>query len=49
MVKRLPAIALGLLLIGLLLSPAQTGEFVKSSVTAGWNAVATAASSFSQK
>jgi hypothetical protein len=49
MVKRLPAIALALLLIGLLLAPAKTGEFVKSSVTAGWDAVATAAASFSDR
>jgi hypothetical protein len=31
------------------LAPKTTGEFVKSSVTAGWDAVATAASAFSNR
>lgn len=47
MVKRLPAIALALLLVGLLLTPVQTGRFVKSSVRSGWHAVSAAVAAMS--
>jgi predicted small secreted protein len=46
-VKRLPALALALLLVGLLLTPVQTGRFVKSSVQSGWHAVSDAVSAMS--
>jgi len=49
MVKRLPAVALALLVVGLLLAPASTGQFVKSSVLSGWHAVGTAVSAISGK
>jgi hypothetical protein len=49
MAKKLPAVAAALLLVGLLLAPANTGEFVRSSVTAGWHALATAVSALSNQ
>lgn len=47
MTKRLPALALALLLVGLLLTPQQTGRFVKSSVQSGWHAVSDAITAMS--
>lgn len=49
MVKKLPIIAAGLLLVGLLLSPQSTAEFVKSSVKGGWHAVSVAVTALSSK
>lgn len=48
MAKKLPALATALLIVGLLLAPAQTGAFVRSSVTGGWHAVRTALTSASR-
>jgi hypothetical protein len=47
MVRRLPAIALALLLVGLLLTPQQTGRFIRSSVQSGWHAVSDAVAALS--
>jgi hypothetical protein len=49
MVKKLPIVAAGLLVVGLLLSPQSTGEFVKSSVSNGWHAVSEAVDALSSK
>lgn len=44
--KYLPTILVALFVVGLLLAPAKTGDFVSSSVSAGLHAVSVAASHF---